>query len=152
MKEFSEKSASYNKDYVYSFFNKYKNSEIDIEKLEKMLPLKDEIVSKIGELEKDRSDLIDAINSAALFSTPILRAGDLLSCFSEIEQFSGISALKNMNSLLIDIIHKLQEQNKKNQLFLNKAMISMREVRQGFTGKKQFTTYGADGQTRSTNR
>lgn len=126
--------------------------ESDIDKLESMLPLKEEIIAKIGELEKERAELIDKLNSTALFSTKIGRAGDLLSAFSPLDQSSGLPALKNLNALLIDIIHKIQDQNKKNQQFLNKAMLSLRDVKQGFTGKKQYTTYGADGQTRSLNR
>jgi flagellar biosynthesis/type III secretory pathway chaperone len=126
--------------------------ESDIDKLETMLPLKEEIIAKISELEKERTELIEKLNSTALFSTKITRAGELLTAFSSIDQQAGIPALKNFNSLLIDIIQKIQEQNKKNQQFLNKAMLSLREVKQGFTGKKQFTTYGADGQTRSLNR
>jgi flagellar biosynthesis/type III secretory pathway chaperone len=126
--------------------------ESDIDKLEKLLPLKEEIISKISDLEKERSELIDTLNSTALFSNNISRSNELIQAFSVIEQESGIAALKNLNSLLIDIIQKLQDQNKKNQVFLNKAMISLREVKQGFTGKKQYTTYGADGQTRSLHR
>jgi flagellar biosynthesis/type III secretory pathway chaperone len=126
--------------------------ESDIDKLEKLLPLKEEIISKISELEKERSELIDTLNTTALFSNNITRSNELIQAFSIIEQESGIAALKNLNSLLIDIIQKLQDQNKKNQVFLNKAMISLREVKQGFTGKKQYTTYGADGQTRSLHR
>jgi flagellar biosynthesis/type III secretory pathway chaperone len=126
--------------------------ESDIDKLEKLLPLKEEIISKISELEKERSELIDTLNTTALFSNNITRSNELIQAFSIIEQENGIAALKNLNSLLIDIIQKLQDQNKKNQVFLNKAMISLREVKQGFTGKKQYTTYGADGQTRSLHR
>lgn len=126
--------------------------ESDIDKLEKLLPLKEEIISKISELEKERSELIDTLNTTALFSNNISRSNELIQAFAIIEQENGIAALKNLNSLLIDIIQKLQDQNKKNQVFLNKAMISLREVKQGFTGKKQYTTYGADGQTRSLHR
>ncbi len=126
--------------------------ESDIDKLEKLLPLKEEIINKISDLEKERSELIDTLNTTALFSNNISRSNELIQAFSVIEQESGIAALKNLNTLLIDIIQKLQDQNKKNQVFLNKAMISLREVKQGFTGKKQYTTYGADGQTRSLHR
>lgn len=126
--------------------------ESDIDKLESMLPVKEEIISKIGELEKERGELIDTLNSKSLFELQIHRAGDLLTAFSPLDQQTGIPALKNLNSLLIDIIQKIQEQNKKNQQFLNKAMLSLREVKQGFSGKKTYTTYGADGQTRSLNR
>lgn len=126
--------------------------ESDIDKLETMLPLKEEIIAKIGELEKERSELVDTLNQTALFANKIARAGELLDAFSDIDKKAAIPAMKNLNSLLIDIIHKIQDQNKKNQQFLNKAMLSLREVKQGFTGKKQYTTYGADGQTRSLNR
>ena len=126
--------------------------ESDIESLEKMLPVKEEIIRKISELEKDRADLINKLNSSALFSSEIKRAWDMLNAFSDLENEGSVPILKNLHALLIDIIQKIQEQNKKNQVFLNKAMISIREVKDGFTGKKQFTTYGANGQTRSLNR
>ena len=126
--------------------------ESDIEKLESMLPIKEEIISKIGELEKDRSELIAKLNTTGLLTSNIGRAGELMDAFSDLDQKAAIPALKNLNSLLIDIIGKIQDQNKKNQQFLNKAMLSLREVKQGFTGKKTYTTYGANGQTRSLNR
>lgn len=126
--------------------------ESDIESLEKMLPVKEEIIRKISELEKDRADLINKLNSSALFSPEIKRAWDMLNAFSDLENEGSVPILKNLHALLIDIIQKIQEQNKKNQVFLNKAMISIREVKDGFSGKKQFTTYGANGQTRSLNR
>ncbi|HXH32059.1 MAG TPA: flagellar protein FlgN [Bacteriovoracaceae bacterium] len=126
--------------------------ESDIDKLESMLPIKEEIIRKIGELEKERGELIDKLNSTNLFPRKIAKVSELISSFADVEQSSGIAALKNLNSLLIDIIEKIQDQNKKNQVFLNKAMYSLREIKQGFTGKKTYTTYGADGLTRSQNR
>ncbi|MGE3609630.1 MAG: flagellar protein FlgN [Bacteriovoracaceae bacterium] len=122
----------------------------DIDKLENMLPLKDEIIEKIGELEKERTELIEKINLEDLFpEKKIAKAGDLIAVYSFLDKETSLPALKNLNSLLIDIIQKIQEQNKKNQMFLNKAMQSLREVKQGFNGKKTYTTYGADGLTRS---
>jgi flagellar biosynthesis/type III secretory pathway chaperone len=124
----------------------------DIEKLESMLPIKEEIIGKIGELEAERAELIETINNSKIFSQPILKSGDLLAAFAELDQQSSIPALKNLNALLIDIVQKLQDQNKKNQVFLNKAMLSLREIKQGFSGKKTYTTYGADGMTRALGR
>jgi len=124
----------------------------DVDKLESMLPLKEEIIGKISELEIERTELIEKLNNSKIFSTQILKAGDLLQAFAELDHQAGLPALKNLNSLLIDIIHRIQEQNKKNQMFLNKAMLSLREIKQGFTGKKSFTTYGADGMTRAMGR
>lgn len=124
----------------------------DIDKLEGMLPIKEEIISRIGELEKDRGELVERLNEAALFTSPIERVGDLLGAFSEIDEAAAIPALKNLNSLLINIIENIQDQNKKNQLFLNKAMRSLKDIKQSFTGKKTYTTYGADGMTRTLSR
>jgi flagellar biosynthesis/type III secretory pathway chaperone len=124
----------------------------DIEKLESMLPIKEEIIGKIGELEKERTELIDKLNQNALFTQKIYKASDLLNLFSELDRTATIPALKNLNGLLIDIIEKIQDQNKKNQVFLNKAMLSLRDIKQGFTGKKSYTTYGADGMTRTNGR
>ena len=126
--------------------------ESNIDKLEEMLPLKEEIINKVSELEKERAELIEEINLSKVFSNKILKAGDLLAEFSGIDEQGALPALKNLNALLIDIIQKIQEQNKKNQMFLNKAMLSLREVKQGFTGKKTYTTYGADGMTRAIGR
>jgi flagellar biosynthesis/type III secretory pathway chaperone len=117
-----------------------------------MLPIKEEIIGKIGELEAERAELIETINNSKIFSQPILKSGDLLAAFAELDQQSSIPALKNLNALLIDIVQKLQDQNKKNQVFLNKAMLSLREIKQGFSGKKTYTTYGADGMTRALGR
>ncbi len=124
----------------------------DLEKLESMIPLKEEIIQRIGELETERGELVSQINDRNIFQAKILKAGDLLSSFSELDQSNGLPALRNLNSLLIDIVEKIQEQNKKNQMFLNKAMASLREVKQGFSGKKTYTTYGADGMARSVGR
>jgi flagellar biosynthesis/type III secretory pathway chaperone len=121
----------------------------NIDKLETMLPMKEEIIAKIGELEKERTDLIIQLNDKGIFPHRIDRASELLSSFADIDAVSGVPALRNLNGLLIDIIEKLQEQNKKNQVFLNKAMLSMRDLKNGFTGKKTYTTYGADGLTRT---
>ncbi len=124
----------------------------DIENLESMLPIKEEIITKIGELDGERATLIETINNSNIFSERILKSGDLLAAFADLDQQSSIPALKNLNDLLLDIVQKLQDQNKKNQVFLNKAMLSLREIKQGFSGKKTYTTYGADGMTRALGR
>jgi flagellar biosynthesis/type III secretory pathway chaperone len=126
--------------------------ESDVDKLEAMLPTKEEIILRINELELERTQLISEINKRKLFPDEITKAGDLLAAFADLDSKAPIAALKNLNSLLIDIIQKIQEQNKKNQMFLNKAMLSLREIKQGFTGKKTYTTYGADGMTRALGR
>ena len=55
--------------------------------------------------------------------------------------------LNNFNSLLIDIIQKIQKQNKKNQIFINKAIISLKEIKGSVDGGKNFNTYTQEGLT-----
>lgn len=119
--------------------------ESDMDKLEAILPLKEEMIRRIGEVETSRADLIEELNKSNYFPEPITRASDLIKSFAQIDQSAAIPALQNLNDLLIDIIQKIQEQNKKNQVFLNKAMISLGQIKQGFTGQKTFSTYGSDG-------
>lgn len=126
--------------------------ESDIDKLETMLIQKEEIIAKIAEIEKERSELILNLNAHQIFEEKITKASQLINAFTILESQAGLPALRNLNSLLIDIIQKIQEQNKKNQQFLNKAMHSLKEVKQGFSGKKTYTTYGADGMTRAFGR
>jgi flagellar biosynthesis/type III secretory pathway chaperone len=124
----------------------------DIDKLETMLPLKEEIIQRIGELERERHALIDRLNELHLGPDRITKISELLKMFSDIEDQSPVKILRNLNDLLIDMIEKIQAQNKKNQIFLNKAMLSLKDLRTGFSGKKAFTTYGADGMTRANGR
>ncbi|HLT22175.1 MAG TPA: flagellar protein FlgN [Bacteriovoracaceae bacterium] len=124
----------------------------DIDKLEELLPFKEETIAKISDLDLERNKLVETINSKILTDSPLSKASELITFFNDIEAKSGVSALKNLNSLLIDIIEKIQLQNKTNQVFLNKAMISLRDLKRGFKGQKVYSTYGADGRTQTLNR
>lgn len=58
--------------------------------------------------------------------------------------------MKKLNLILMDIVEKIQEQNKKNQVFLNKALISLKELKNSFSGGgKKYETYGSNGATRN---
>ncbi len=56
-----------------------------------------------------------------------------------------LDSLNSEKHLLIDIIEKLQTQNKKNQLFLNKAINNLREIREDALGVKSYSTYNNKG-------
>lgn len=122
--------------------------ESNIEELERTLPLKENIIKKVHLLEDQRNQLIIEMNASQIFSLEIITAGDLLAAFEKFEENLPIAALGKLHSLLVDVIHKIQDQNKKNQIFLNKAMLTIKELKNSFTGKKEFTTYGSNGQTK----
>ena len=123
------------------------NSKID--SLEKKIIEKNEIIGKINNLEKMRILLMNEV--AEIASLPenkkISTVSDLLSVMSEYENSKKeIKHLEKFNALLIDIITKIQEQNKKNQIFINKAISSLQEIREGVIGKISYPTYNAKGQ------
>jgi flagellar biosynthesis/type III secretory pathway chaperone len=89
--------------------------------------------------------LIEQINADDDINEKIESVSDLIALFSAHEVESEIRQVFRLNKLLIDIIEKVREQNKKNQFFLNKAIHNIKDIKQDFTGKKNFTTYGPSG-------
>jgi flagellar biosynthesis/type III secretory pathway chaperone len=125
----------------------------EIEALEDIIAKKELVVETINQWEAQRAALITTLNEErAAGETLVTNVSSLLSVLRPVEDGLPIPALHNLNSLLIDVITRIQEQNKRNQVFLNRAMSSLREIREGFSGKKQYTTYGADGMTRAASR
>lgn len=117
----------------------------DILALEEKLKFKEKLIHNIQLKENERQELMRELNSHRPHNQKIEKASDLILYFSDIESSFDIPILKNLNDLLIDMVMKIQEQNKKNQIFLNKAMFSLNEIKQSFGGKKVYTTYDAHG-------
>lgn len=116
----------------------------DLELLEEKITEKNECIARIGTLEVLRRDLIKDI--AALYPEKnIDSVSALLEVMSNYEVESNQKHLFRFNALLIDIIEKIQAQNKRNQLFINKALHSLQQIRIEATGKKHYQTYSAKG-------
>jgi flagellar biosynthesis/type III secretory pathway chaperone len=116
----------------------------EIEGLEDIIKRKDHLVAQISLLEKQRAKMILQFNQTEL-KPNVHHVRDLLNFFHDYESTLTIPVLSKMNQLLIDVITNLQSQNKKNQVYLNKALGSLQELKLSFTGKKHYQTYGADG-------
>ena len=128
----------------------------DLEKLEKTIAEKDTIINRINALEKLRLDLISEINDELIKNQDLRNifnikkidaVSDLLELMNNYEKKLDEKYLNNFNSLLIDIIQKIQKQNKKNQIFINKAIISLKEIQGTVDGGKNFNTYTQEGLT-----
>ena len=65
----------------------------------------------------------------------------------EFEESLEEKYLNNFNKLLIEIIEKIQAQNKKNHIFINKAIHSLNEMKGSVGGKKTYETYTKKGIT-----
>lgn len=119
----------------------------DIDGIESLTEKKNLVVSAISNLEKVRAGLITELNDylRAHNQKEIENVRELLDVMSSFESHNNTNHLKRFNELLIDIIEKLQGQNKKNQVFLNKAINSLREIREEALGIKSYSTYNQKG-------
>lgn len=119
----------------------------NIESLNAVTEKKQEVIARINVLEKVRREIIREINELLPEEERIISASDLLRLMGTVEARTGERHLFRFNQFLIDVIERLQEQNKKNQMFLNKAMNNLREIREGIMGKKSYATYTSTGKT-----
>ena len=117
--------------------------ESRLEDLEQIIEEKKMLISNIESLDKVRQDLIDKMDAQS--SNSISNVKDILNEVEEFESQNNERHLLRFNKLLIDIIEKIQYQNKKNRLFLNKAHMSLDELKDLNLGKKNFSTYNAKG-------
>lgn len=121
--------------------------ESDIDQLEDAIDQKNLILERISDLDTNRKEVIERITT--LTGTDLNKFDDLKQTLLDHNCSSEVKQLEGYNALLLDVIEKIQEQNKKNQVFLNKAIISLKDLKQSFSGKKNFKTYGADGVAKS---
>ena len=120
--------------------------ESRIEDLEDIISRKEVIISQISTLEDTRQEIVESMSE--LTSENIEKLTDL---FPIIKKYNldPANTIEKYNLLLLDIIDKIQDQNKKNQIFLNRAILSLQDLRNQFQGKKNFKTYNNKGNTLS---
>lgn len=122
--------------------------ESNIEELEVVIKHKENVIRTINNLETLRVEIIKEINEKNVFDKKIENVSDLIIVMRDFEDKNEQKHLFRFNQLLIDLIEKIQEQNKKNQLFLNKAILSLRQIRDEASGHKSFMTYNEKGLTK----
>lgn len=120
----------------------------DIDSLEDTLSSKSEALKYINSLETHRNELTSEIAEIWAIEKP-KKLADFLTVLKEKNEASIAEEIEKMNMILLDIIEKIQAQNKKNQVFLNKAIMSLNELKQSFNGKSNYKTYSPSGMTRS---
>ena len=120
----------------------------DIDSLGETVEAKKELLNDIARTEEFRKETVIELYSL-LDIDPSSKLEDLLNVLKAKEYTSMASEIEKYNLVLLDIIDKIQEQNKKNQLFLNKAIISLQELKDSFKGKKNFKTYSSLGVAKS---
>lgn len=122
--------------------------ESDIDSLESTLEKKNNLLEGISKLDNNRENILTELANLRE-KEKFIHLSDMIEELNSLGYSIESKQLNSFNALLLDIITKIQDQNKKNQLFLNKAILSLKDLRQSFSGKKNYNTYGADGTTKS---
>jgi flagellar biosynthesis/type III secretory pathway chaperone len=117
----------------------------DLDSLEAVIAEKEIIISSISDIEEKRQELINEINQKNLYNKQVASASELIKAMSMLKIEKESKHLEKFNDLLIGIIERIQEQNKKNKIFLNKALHNINEIKASFSGKKNYKTYDAFG-------
>jgi flagellar biosynthesis/type III secretory pathway chaperone len=123
--------------------------ESNIDSLNITLEGKNKTINEIDRLDQLRTGLISETNEIFNLTetNKIDGIASLLRVFQKYENNLNQIHLKRFNDLLIDIIEKIQNQNKVNQLFINKAVLSLKEIREEAFGEKSYSTYNSSGST-----
>lgn len=116
----------------------------EIEELEQTIENKKALINFINGLDDLRDELISDL-CESLGIPPQARLLELTECLRIAEFNSEADQIEKLNLLLLDIVEKIQIQNKKNQIFLNKALHSLGELKASFTGNKVYNTYSSSG-------
>ena len=121
--------------------------ESNLEELEGKSLEKETVKNEISALEIVRSQVIEELNLILTKKElePIESVSDLIMVMDIYEKKNNQKHLFRFNSLLIDLIEKIQEQNKENQLFINKALLSLKQIREEVMGGKDYSTYNNRG-------
>ena len=118
--------------------------ESDLDKLEAKIAQKNNLINVIKENDEERFRILGEI-AKAYPSSNIENVTGLIEFFKAFPAEAENKHLTRFNNLLLDIISKIQDQNKKNQIFINKAINSLRIIREDATGTKTVSTYNAKG-------
>lgn len=116
----------------------------EIEQLELLGKKKEKILLLISSLDSYRQELILNIQKA-FPEVKMKKVRDVIEFFQAMEQQHEISLLKDLNELLMEMIEKIKDQNKKNQIFLHKSIQSFEQIRTGLQGNFQHRIYNSKG-------
>ena len=121
----------------------------ELDNLESKIEEKKETIKRINSLESHRSEIINELNQEHGQDSPIESINDLISLMKPYEERDNEKHLYRFNALLIDIIEKIQEQNKKNQMLVNRTLSDLKNIREDAMGVKTYSTYDKRGGTKN---
>ena len=115
----------------------------DVDKVQEKIESKKSIISSISKLDHNRSSIVDEINEE--YGCNIENFFELNSFFSNLSIEKSNNHLNKFNLLLRELINNIQQQNKSNQLFINKAIVSLDKIKNAGAGNKDYSLYNSSG-------
>jgi flagellar biosynthesis/type III secretory pathway chaperone len=115
----------------------------EVEKVEDSIKEKERVISKIANTDETRSNLLAKINKK--YSQEIDNFFELNNFFSNLTFEQKNKHLDKFNRVLKDLINNIQKQNKTNQLFINKAIMSLDKIKNAGAGNKNYSLYNSGG-------
>jgi hypothetical protein len=131
-------------EYTYLLGNK-------LEELEERIIIKQETIKRINGLESIREDVVKELNEYLVEKKigSMSSISELIELMNQFEIVNNQKHLFRFNALLIDIISKIQVQNKNNQLFINRSLLNLKSIREDALGQRSYSTYTATGGSKS---
>jgi len=135
------------KEYLHLLSNEF-------EQLESLIIQKELIINQINQIDLKKSQLILQIALETGCSSEELNTfkstKKLLYKICNIDEKNNPEeVLEKYNILLLEIISKIQIQNKKNRLYLNKALFQLTSLQSELIGKQKNSTYNHIGEKRN---
>jgi flagellar biosynthesis/type III secretory pathway chaperone len=115
--------------------------ESRIDELDELIKEKQKIIEQVDRVDSQRSKILKDIADESNHSVQI-KFNSLIEYFQKFDL--DCSLLLKYNDLFIDIIEKIQAQNIVNQKFINKAMLSLKELKNELTQNTPIT-YSSTG-------
>jgi len=118
------------------------NNQID--EIENKIQAKEKVIGEIKIFDEERKKIVQEICQLFPQLDVKIKFATLVEFIEfQIDENAGIT-LGKLNNILLELISQLQAQNKKNQIFLNKSLHSIAEIKKEFSGKK-YSNYSAKG-------
>ena len=119
----------------------------DLDELDIVNTIKNELVEKIKSKELERKQLLTEAFEAGITTSEIKGLNQLENYFMEYERNEKIEYFSEFSLLLKNILTNLKAQNKRNQIFIYKALNSLASLREDMAGQKSTEVYSPSGKT-----
>ena len=116
----------------------------EIDELEKTIDQKIQIINEINFYDEKRKRQLQGLKNALSISS-VLKVSDFIEMIDKYKIDEESKTFFKYNQFLLDFIQKLKEQNKKNQIILNKSLINLKELREKLLGEDSLKTYDMRG-------